>query len=143
MLSFCKGKIISYSTPMNANPVGWFEVPVTNMDRAEKFYKDFFGFSFEKRMEMEGGYLLSFFPSVRDAYGAPGALMLGTGYTPSHHGSILYFTAPQENVRKAIEKVEQMGVPVILPRKSIGENGYIAWIEDSEGNAIALHSMKD
>ncbi len=29
---------------VDANPVGWFEIPVNEMDRAKKFYETVFGF---------------------------------------------------------------------------------------------------
>ena len=38
--------------------------------------------------------------------------------------------------------VEDAGGKIVLPKTSIGPNGFMAHIIDTEGNKIALHSMK-
>lgn len=123
------------------NPVGWFEVPVTDLDRAEKFYSDFFGYELA-RQEEKNGITMSWFP-MDEGYGAAGTLIHGPSFTPSHEGTLVYFTAPEGSVKKALEKAEQMGIPVLMPHTDIGEHGFFAMLEDSEGNRIALHSMNE
>jgi hypothetical protein len=41
-----------------------------------------------------------------------------------------------------LSKVEAAGGKIIMPKTSIGNNGFMAHIADTEGNKIALHSMK-
>ncbi|MBD3251995.1 VOC family protein [Candidatus Uhrbacteria bacterium] len=120
------------------NPVGWFEIPVTDMDRAETFYRSLLGYKLE-RHEM-GPNLMSWFPMERDAAQATGTLIKGEAYTPSHEGTIIYFSAP--DLEATLEKVEGLGGRVLVPKTDIGEHGYIAHIEDTEGNRIALHRTK-
>jgi len=126
---------------MQMNPVGWVEIPVTDLDRAEKFYKDFFGLSAERQVE-NNGYTMSWFPMEMKGYGSAATLMKGEGYIPSHEGSQVYFTAPGGTIDKALERAEEQNVKVLMPKMSIGEHGFIAAIEDSEGNRIALHSRE-
>lgn len=126
---------------MQNNPIGWVEIPVNDMDRAEKFYEQFFGLTFQ-RQEEKNGYLMSFFPMDMTSYGTAAALVKGEYYTPSYQGSVVYFTAPEGSVEKALEKAHMQNIKIIVPKMNIGENGFIAMIEDSEGNRIAIHSME-
>ena len=128
--------------PMQKNPIGWVEIPVANLDRAEKFYSDYFGFSLD-RQEERHGVTMSWFPMEMESYGSAATLIQGEHYTPSHEGPLVYFTAPEGSVVKALEKAEAQGISVLVPRVDIGEHGFFAVIEDSEGNRIAIHSMKE
>lgn len=38
--------------------------------------------------------------------------------------------------------VEKAGGKVVMPKTSLGENGFMAIFKDTEGNRVALHSMK-
>ena len=125
---------------MQKNPVGWFEIPVSDLDRAEKFYTDYFGFEMA-RQEEKRGYTMSWFP-MDEGYGAAGTLIMGEGYTPSYDGSMVYFTSPGESIDDGIAKAEELGIKILVPKTDIGEHGFYAWLEDSEGNRIAIHSMK-
>lgn len=121
---------------MNSNPVGWFEIPVTDMPRAIKFYQAVFGYELSRAIV--NGYDMAFFPMQRDAQGAAGTLITGKGYAPSPTGTIVYFTTP--DIEATLAKVERSGGKTTIPKKSIGEHGFIGWFEDCEGNTIALHS---
>lgn len=123
------------------NPIGWVEIPVTDLDRAEKFYTDFFDFEL-KRQDEKDGYTMSWFPMDMDGYGAGTTLMKGEGYTPSHDGAIVYFTAPGGTIDKALESANEKEIVILVGKRDLGEHGFMAIIEDSEGNSIALHSMK-
>ncbi len=123
---------------MEYNPVGWFELPATDLDRAAKFYADAFGFDMTRRGNV--GYDMVWFPSSATNKGAPGALIKGFGYKPSLEGPILYFTAPE--IDKIAEKIVAAGGKIHVPKKAIGEYGFIAIFEDSEGNRAGLHARK-
>lgn len=123
---------------MTKNPVGWFEIAVTDLKRATKFYEAVFGVKLtpEKMDEWD----MAFFPMDHNGAGAAGALFQGKGYTPSKTGTIVYFMTG--DIPATLAKVEQNGGKTIFPKKSIGQHGFIAWFEDCEGNTVALHSMK-
>ena len=126
---------------MQKNPIGWVEIPVTDLNRAEKFYTDYFGFEMARQPDKDG-YKMSFFPMDLDGYGSGAMLTQGEDHIPSHEGTVVYFTAPEGRVDVALEKAEKMDIKIIAPKMAIGENGFMATIEDSEGNSIALHSME-
>lgn len=121
------------------NPVGWFDIPVLDLDRAEAWYSQFFGFSFDRKPE-HNGYTMSWFPLDAESYGAPGCLMIGEGYVPSATGVMLYFTAPEGSVAAAVKKAESLNITVAIPPMAIS-NGFIAGVLDSEGNMIMIHSL--
>lgn len=122
------------------NPIGWVEIPVTDLDRAEKFYSAFFGFECARQPE-SNGFTMSFFP-MGEGYGASGALVIGEGYVPSKEGSAVYFTAPEGGISAALQKAKDLGITIIMDYTDIGEFGYMAIIEDSEGNNVCLHGEK-
>ena len=124
---------------MNYNPVGWFEIPVEDLDRAEAFYKKMLGVSFDRQPEQDG-MTMSWFPMEMNVMGAAGSLVKSDWYKVSTEPSVVvYFTAP--NLDESIAAAEENGGSVVIPRKSIGEHGNIAWVKDSEGNTIGLHSQ--
>ena len=116
------------------NPVAWFEIPVTNMARAKAFYEHVLGTSLEP-MQM-GPADMAMFPS---AQGPAGCLIKTDGYTPSHAGTLVYFAVT--DIKGTLAKAEGRGGKTLLPRMDIGDFGFVAHFEDSEGNRVALHSQ--
>ena len=119
------------------NPVGWFELPVNDMQKAKRFYESTFGYSLQNPIELNG-FLMSFFPMARQGTGAAGSLIQGPGYAPSHRGTLIYFSV--EDIPPIEKKIAQNGGKVHKPKFSIGQYGFISICEDSEGNRIALHA---
>ena len=121
-----------------ANLLGWFEIPVTDIDRAVKFYSEVFSYESMQQMDF-GGFKMAFFPGEQGSLG--GALCSGEWYKPSHDGVMIYFNA-NPDLNGPLSNVEKAGGKVIMPKKQISEEyGYMAMFEDSEGNRIALHSQ--
>ena len=123
---------------MNYNPVGWFEIPVTDTDRATKFYESLLGIQLRRQDIPE--YEMVWFPMDANAKGIPGALMKGEGYHPGDKGPVIYFTCP--DIEAALVRGEEAGGKIKLHKKDIGEWGWIGWLWDTEGNIVALHTAK-
>ncbi len=119
-----------------SNAINWFELPSNNFERAIKFYNEVLKADLQS-MEMNGA-LMAFFPS--DEKGVGGCIIKGEGYTPSESGSLVYLNGG-EDLSDPLSRVEAAGGAVIMPKTAIGENGFIAWFKDTEGNRVALHSM--
>lgn len=129
---------------MQTNAIGWVEIPVTDMDRAEQFYSSYFGFSFDRQPE-RNGQLASWFP-MDEGYGAAGSLYQAKGFTPSHEGSVAYFTAPGGSISAALATATEQGITILQECQAVagtGEHGYYAFLEDSEGNRIGIHAMQE
>lgn len=119
-----------------ANAINWFEIPVTNMDRALKFYGTIFGIDMDT-MEGMPGMTMAMFPAED---GVGGALVHAEGYKPSQDGTVVYLNGG-DDLSKVLDKVEGAGGKVVIPKTDIGENGFFAHFVDIEGNRVALHSM--
>ena len=121
------------------NMVNWFEIPVKDIERAKKFYEMVFDVKLQDMpMNMEG-YRMYVFEHGKDT--VSGALVQGVGYTPSHDGTLIYMNGG-DDVSGALGKVTEAGGKVLQEKFAIGEYGFVAYFEDSEGNKLALHSMK-
>ena len=121
--------------PSHANPVNWFEIPVADLSRARQFYETVLGIEIAET-EM-GPNQMGWFPMEMGATGAAGTLIKGDGYTPSHDGSLVYIHV--DAIDPTLEAINGAGGTTLVPRMSIGEHGFIAHFEDTEGNRVALH----
>jgi uncharacterized protein len=121
---------------MPYNAINWFEIPVADMDRAMRFYSTIFAIQLEPMDAM--GSLNAFFPM--EPGGVGGSLTKADGYTPSQEGTVIYLNGG-DNLSTVLDRVEEAGGQVVMPKMSIGENGYMAFILDTEGNKIGLHSQ--
>jgi hypothetical protein len=118
------------------NPVGWFEIYVADLDRARKFYEAVFHQTLAPLPTGDPHGLM--FRGDATQYGCNGALMAHPMRQPSTEGALVYFSCEDCDVQA--ELAVQHGGRVFKPKFSIGPNGFIAIIGDSEGNAIGLHS---
>lgn len=80
-------------------------------------------------------------PSDMQNGGIGGGIVQGAGFEPSDKGTLIYLNAG-EDLSIPLAKVEKAGGKILLPKTSIGPNGFMAHLMDTEGNKIALHSMK-
>ena len=121
------------------NAINWFEIPVTDLPRAKKFYEEIFNFEMQE-LDIGDGLEIALFPVAEGAVG--GAIIKNEEwYHPSESkGPILYLNA-NPNLQKVLDKIEKAGGEVLIPKRIITEeHGYMAVFKDSEGNRIALHS---
>ncbi|MCX7088383.1 MAG: VOC family protein [Methylococcales bacterium] len=115
----------------------WFDIPVTDMQRAKNFYQNVMETSF-KDDEMNG-YKIAIFAAEEGA--VSGMLTLGEHYEPSQTGAVIYLNGGND-LNYRLERVVVQGGAVIHPKTAIneGECGYFALFLDSEGNRIGLYS---
>ena len=123
-----------------ANAINWFDIPVTDMNRAKAFYSTLLGgalYDVANDPKLGEAGAMAVLP-FQDGVG--GALMQGDGYTPSQQGSVIYLNGG-DDLSVPLGKVEAAGGEVLTDKMSIGENGFIAFFLDTEGNRVGLHSM--
>lgn len=121
------------------NALNWFEIPALDIERSKKFYETIFSIKMET-MEMMGTKM-AFFPFEPGSGKASGALVQGEPHKPSGEGTYVYLNA-NPNMDNIIAKVENAGGKIVSPKTSIGENGFVAYIMDTEGSVVGLHSME-
>ncbi len=124
---------------MEKNPVGWFEIYVSDMERAKAFYEGVLKVQLQKLESPAPGMEMWSFPMHRDAMGASGALAkMEDG--PKGNGTIVYFMCDDCAVEAA--RAPASGGKVMKDKMSIGQYGFIAIVTDPDGNGVGLHSMK-
>ena len=125
------------------NVINWFEIYTSDFERAKKFYTTVFQVQLtDLPMGSENHPDMKYatFPGNPNGFGASGALVKMDVVTPGNGGTLVYFYT--EEINKELGRVEAAGGKIIRPKVSIGENGFIALVEDTEGNMIGMHSMK-
>ncbi|TGL37644.1 VOC family protein [Leptospira perdikensis] len=120
------------------NAVSIVEIPVSNMERAIKFYQTILNVSIEK-MNMEDTEL-GVIPASENSVNV--VLVKGKDYVPTKNGVVIYLNLG-DDLQPALDKVEKNGGKILLTKTLISpEMGYYAYISDSEGNKIGMHSAK-
>jgi predicted enzyme related to lactoylglutathione lyase len=129
-----------YNNMSVKNVLAWFDVPTLDFDRAVKFYSDILGEPVQVSEHM--GQKLGFFPMERDGDVGGDILPPSDNFRPSAQGTRVYLSCDGQ-LDGVIGRVESAGGKIVRPKMSIGEPGWIALIEDTEGNVVGLHSKTE
>lgn len=120
------------------NPVGWFEIYVQDMKRAQAFYEK----TFEVKLEALPSPIIKMlaFPAKPERPGCGGALVKMEGKDSGGGGTIVYFSCADCAVEAA--RAVKNGGRIFKEKFPIGQYGFIALIFDTEENMIGLHSLR-
>ena len=116
------------------NAINWFEIPVRDLDRAERFYADLTGKTLKR--ELFGGIEHAIFASSKEP-GVGGALVRDSRRKPHADGTLVYLAVA--DVDAALARVRGRA-EVVMATTDIGEPGVIALLRDSEGNVVGVHA---
>jgi predicted enzyme related to lactoylglutathione lyase len=120
-----------------SNAIHWFEIFVSDLDRAVRFYEKTLGI--ELRREDFAGKPMAVFATAETGVG--GALVRDGERTSGAAGTLIYLDATGK-LDACLARVSAAGGAVVLPRTDIGDPGFIATIRDTEGNLVGLHSER-
>jgi uncharacterized protein len=125
----------------NTNALNWFEIPVTDMPRAQQFYQTIFAIEmYPMAMPDMKDMQMLVFPSQGEKVG--GALVKSSMHKPSMEGTIVYLNG-NPDLQAVLDRIEEAGGQILVPKTQISpEIGYMAFFRDTEGNAVALHSQQ-
>jgi predicted enzyme related to lactoylglutathione lyase len=122
------------------NSLNWFEISVSDIKRATKFYETIFGIEMQQQEMM--GMQMAFFPAENGNGKASGGLVESPGHKPSLDGAKIYLNG-NPDLSHALANVEAAGGKITMPKTKINDDiGCMAFFTDSEGNGVALHSNK-
>ncbi len=116
---------------MTETAIAWFEIPVSDLDRAAGFYGSVLEANLAE-MESPGGKMMAFM-NGEEPVGA-----LSTTATSSADGISVYFSSP--DIDAALARAEAGGGKIVMEKTSIGPYGFVGKFTDTEGNHISLHS---
>ncbi|MDO6568697.1 VOC family protein [Alteromonas sp. 1_MG-2023] len=130
---------------MNSNPVGWFEIYVEDMPRAQAFYESVLKVTLENLEDpsadkSQSAFSMQAFPSDMSHYGASGALVHMEGAPVGKNSTLVYFSCDDCAVEAG--RVTAAGGVLEREKMAIGEYGFIALATDTEGNMIGFHSQQ-
>jgi predicted enzyme related to lactoylglutathione lyase len=123
-----------------SNAIGWFDIYVSDMDRASRFYQQVLNASLEPLGDPTGETRMMAFPTDLAVYGAGGALVKSPFGRPGTGGTLVYFSV--QDCATEESRVAAAGGTVIRPKFSIGEFGWVTLCQDTEGNLFGLSSQK-
>jgi predicted enzyme related to lactoylglutathione lyase len=123
--------------------ISWFEIPASDLDRAQQFYETIFGVKLDA-IDMPN-IKMRMFPLDDPMNGVGGAVVDSGGFhKPSVTDGPLIYLNGNPDVQKVMDKVEAAGGKIMVPKTEISpEYGYMAVFIDSEGNRIGLHSVPE
>ncbi len=120
--------------------ISWFEIPTTDIDRAQKFYETIFDITMVK-MDVSNLKMRAF-PLDNPMEGVGGTIVYSDFHVPSANDGPLIYLDANPDVQIVLGKVEAAGGKVIVPKTEISEEyGFMGVFIDTEGNRIALHSV--
>ena len=122
------------------NAISWFEIPSSDINRAQKFYETIFGI---QMIPMDIQQLqMRMFP-IESPMNIGGAIVYNADfYKPSAESGPLVYLNANPDVQIVLDKIEAAGGKIVIPKTEISpEYGHMAVFLDTEGNRVALHSV--
>ena len=119
------------------NRAVWFDIPVSDLDRAASFYASVLGVKVTKEQFGDVEFCV-----INHQEGNGGCLVQKADQVSSTSGILVYFNA-DGRIQDAVANVKNHGGKIVEPIHSIGPHGFRCIVLDSEGNRIALHSNSD
>lgn len=120
--------------------IGWFDIYVDDMDRAQAFYEAVLDTKLDTMDDPNDPTAqMRAFGDDFTSHGAGGALVKLAYSQPGPGGSMVYFSCDDCEVEQG--RVEAAGGTVVRPKFSIGDHGFVSIFTDTEGNTVGLHSV--
>ena len=113
-----------------------FEVPFDDGERAQRFYREAFGWRMSPLPQMSY-VLVSTGPSDQGPPSEPGFInggMLERGLPVG--GPVV--TLEVDDVEETLATVERLGGTTVAAKQAVGDMGFSAYFKDSEGNVMGL-----
>jgi hypothetical protein len=114
-----------------------FEIPADDIERAQAFYREAFGWRVNPVPDMNYTLVSTTETNEDGSPKEPGAI---NGGMMTRGGA---FTAPvitieADDIDDALLTVEKLGGTVAMPKMTVGDMGYSAYFTDTEGNVVGL-----
>jgi len=120
-----------------SDPVVHFELPADDLERAQGFYREAFGWRTNAVPQM--GYVLVSTSATGDD-GAPQRPGEIDGGMLGRHEPVTapIITIQVASIDQAAQRIEQLGGVVVQGKQAVGDMGFSAYFRDTEGNVVGL-----
>lgn len=113
----------------------WVEIPVLDIERAAKFYGQLLGREVTITDMPQGRTATLYF----EPGSVGGSLLQSPHLKPSDQGVHVYLNAGRgSGLEKMVERVQSLGVQIVVPITRMGDDGRFATFIDTEGNVLSL-----
>lgn len=126
------------NTIAKKDAVNWFELYVSDFDRAKRFYESALDTKVQE-VTSQQGCRMGIFPHDM-GNGIGGSITKMDGIAPGPGGTVIYLNV-EGDLDGVLQRAAASGGGIVKPRMSIGEHGFIGIIKDTEGNIVGLHSL--
>src|SRR5690606_15335167 len=120
-----------------ATQVVHFEIPADDMERAQTFYREAFGWRLSPMPEMSYTLATTVEPDERGMPAEPGAI--NGGMTPrAEPVTHPVIVVNVDDIDQSLQRIQELGGRVVEGRTAVGDMGYSAYFADPDGNVIGL-----
>jgi uncharacterized protein len=120
-----------------AGQVVHFEIPADDLQRAQSFYREAFGWRLEPVPEMSYTMVTTAALDDQGMPAEPGAINGGMTLREDPITSPVVVVSV-DDIDGALEQVQALGGKVKRTRTQVGDMGFSAYFEDPEGNVVGL-----
>lgn len=114
-----------------------FELPADDLERAQGFYRDAFGWTLNAMPEMQYTMVQTspvgedFMPTERGVINGGMTARSGPVTAP-------VVTVGVDDIDTALKRVEDLGGKTVQGKMAVGDMGFAAYFSDTEGNTVGL-----
>ena len=117
-----------------------FEIPYDDRERAQKFYREAFGWDIQEIREHYA--IVRTGPTAEDGFPSEPGYIGGGMLQRESPTDRPVITIDVEDIDVAVARVEELGGMVVLGRQDVGGMGYAAYFKDVEGNLMGLFQKR-
>jgi predicted enzyme related to lactoylglutathione lyase len=114
-----------------------FEIPADDIERARGFYREAFGWEMTPVPEMDYTMVMTT-PSGTDGRPTEVGAINGGMLARQDPVTTTVITVNVDDVDMALAKLERLGGKTVTGRQAVGDMGFSAYFEDTEGNVVGL-----
>lgn len=118
---------------------GWIEIPVTDIERALRFYSALFEVEAEI---VDDGTRRTVTLTSGDQSGVGASLTQVANFEPGSKGPLVYVSPANDDMEAALAQVEAAGGSIVEGKTQMGSAGFYGLFKDTEGNVLAFYSTK-
>ena len=116
-----------------------FEIQAEDPERAERFYRELFGWSFQK---WDGGAMPYWLIGTGEGVGINGGMLprMGGPLDRSRDHAMIGWacTVDVEDIDRYGERAQSLGGEVAVPKMPVPGVGWLAYYKDTEGNVFGM-----